>query len=88
VAHLNPSFQICTILFSYYIRQEHFRVAEFLPARNCLQEDLKRSEDDFDFLRRSYLQPDMAVDRTIYPESMEEEFTTPAEKQEEFQEAA
>ena len=65
--------QIITFLFSYYIRQEHFRVAEFLPVRDCLQQDAQRTGSDLDFLKESYLQPELAAERKIWPESLDEE---------------
>jgi hypothetical protein len=61
-----------TILFSFYIHQMHFRVAEFLPTREALKEDLKRSSsagpgDDLhlDFLRGAYTQPELAAEKHV-----------------------
>lgn len=42
-------------------------MAEFLPTRNCLQEDLRRSTEELEFLKGSYLQPELAVDRKAWP---------------------
>jgi hypothetical protein len=56
--------QIITILFSWYIRQMHFQVAEFLPSREGLKEDLRHAaeddrEPDWSFLRGAYIQPEL-----------------------------
>ena len=67
-----------TILFSIYIRQQHFHVAEFLPTRLALQQDLQRTPEEFEFLRGSYLQPELKADRDCWPDSFGEE--SPYEK--------
>jgi hypothetical protein len=63
-----------TILFSFYIRQVHFRVAEFLPTREALKEDLRRSSstgagpgvgDDLHFLRGAYTQPVLTAEKQV-----------------------
>ena len=80
--NVSPLFQICTILFSYYIRQEHFHVADFLPIRNCLKQDTQRTQEELDFLKGSYLQPEMSADRRVWPESLsttENDLKTPSE---------
>mmetsp|Transcript_8398 Transcript_8398/g.18073 ORF Transcript_8398/g.18073 Transcript_8398/m.18073 type:complete len:85 (+) Transcript_8398:144-398(+) len=59
-----------TVLFNLYIRQTHFRVAKYLPARDCLKADLDRDPDfDFDFLRGAYLQPQLKAERELRPNS-------------------
>jgi len=58
---------IITGLFNVYIRQQHFRTAEFLPTRNCLREDMRRSDHDLGFLKRAYLQPELSVDGRVWP---------------------
>ena len=63
-------FQIITILFSYYLRQEHFHTAEFLPIRSCLRTDSKAL--DLDFLKGSYLQPELKADRLVWPDPLSE----------------
>ena len=68
-----PPLQIATVLFSYYIRQEHFRVAEFLPIRNCLQQDTRRTPSDLEFLKEAYLQPELSAERRVWPESLTDE---------------
>jgi hypothetical protein len=59
-----------TGLFSAYIRQEHFRVASFLPLRHCSDVDHERSStEDFDGLfRDAYLQPELQT-RVLHPET-------------------
>lgn len=76
--------QICTILFSYYIRQEHFRVAQFLPTRNCLQEDARQrlSESFLVSLKDAYLQPELKAEPNIGPE--DDELEDPSDIVEKF----
>ena len=62
-----------TILFSYYIRQEHFHVAEFLPTRTALQQDVRRPLEKLEFLKDSYLQPELKVDRDVWPDMLSDE---------------
>lgn len=51
---------IATILFYMYVNQQHFRVANYLPSRLSLRQDLMNHRElDFDFLRDAYLQPEM-----------------------------
>lgn len=59
-----------TGLFSAYIRQEHFRVASFLPLRHCSDVDHERSStEDFDALfRDAYVQPELQT-RVLHPET-------------------
>ena len=85
--HLWQFFQIISILFSGYIRQEHFHTAEFLPIRSCLRTDSK--DLDLDFLEGSYLQPELKADRQVWPDSMSdadkkalEEFESQSEEKE------
>jgi hypothetical protein len=62
-----------TILFSIYIRQQHFHVAEYLPSRSAMQQDLKRSPDELKFLVGSYLQPELKADRDVWPDTFGDE---------------
>ena len=60
-----------TGLFSAYIRQEHFRVAGFLPLRHGsdVDHDRSTSTEDFDALfRDAYLQPELQT-RVLHPET-------------------
>ena len=56
---------IVTILFSYYVRQKHFAMAENLPARDCMTADMRYtnydgySDEDFDFMYNEYVQPEL-----------------------------
>jgi hypothetical protein len=61
---------VLTGLFSAYIRQEHFRVASFLPLRHCSNVDHERSStEDFDALfGDAYLQPELQT-RVLHPET-------------------
>lgn len=40
-------------------------MAEFLPTRNCIREDLRREEMDMSFLVGAYLQPELAAPRRV-----------------------
>ena len=72
-AMMFPLFVI-TILFSAYIRQKHFAMAENLPARDCLTTDMKYTDEegnpneDFEFLRKEYVQPELR-DKQLMPEN-------------------
>jgi hypothetical protein len=69
--------QVVTSLFSWYIRQVHFRVAEFLPTHECLKEDSKRlrrhevnnngglAGAGLEFLHGAYKQPELAAEKEV-----------------------
>lgn len=60
---------IITVLFNFYIRQVHFRVAGYLPTRECLKEDLKRDDNfDFSFVHDAYIQPALAAKTHVQPD--------------------
>jgi hypothetical protein len=62
---------VITILFSVYINQQHFRMTEHLPARDCLTIDLRNNaegEMDYEFLRDTFIQPELR-DRELLPEN-------------------
>ncbi|KAL7556780.1 hypothetical protein ACA910_005222 [Epithemia clementina (nom. ined.)] len=60
---------VITVLFNFYIRQQHFRVASYLPTRECLKEDLQRDQNfDFSFVQGAYLQPALAAKTDVQPE--------------------
>jgi hypothetical protein len=72
-----------TGLFSAYIRQEHFRVAGFLPLRHCSDVDHERSSTvDFDALfKDAYLQPELQT-RVLHPETCHEQSPVEADADE------
>ena len=62
-----------TILFNAYIRQQHFRVAEHLPSRECMKADLQCGPDfDLSFTTKAYLQEELR-DKKLYPENLSTE---------------
>ena len=61
---------VITVLFNAYIRQQHFRTAEFLPSRECLKEDLRNGPDfDLTFTKGAYLQGEMRY-KLKFPENL------------------
>lgn len=54
---------IITVLFVVYLGQQHFKIAKFLSARQCMDADLKNKTGsrpmDMDFMRHKYMQPEM-----------------------------
>uniref|UniRef100_A0A7S2Y2R3 CSC1/OSCA1-like 7TM region domain-containing protein n=2 Tax=Entomoneis paludosa TaxID=265537 RepID=A0A7S2Y2R3_9STRA len=59
-----------TILFNMYIKQMHFRVAQFLPTHEGLTEDLHLNEDfDYSFLEGAYIQPALAAEPRLAPDA-------------------
>jgi hypothetical protein len=59
---------IITILFNGYVRQQHFRVTEFLPSRICLKTDLLNGPNfDLSFLKDAYLQDELQT-KVVIPE--------------------
>lgn len=62
-----------TILFNAYVRQQHFRVAEYLPSRECVKADLSNGPDfDFSFTRNAYLQEELK-EKVAFPGNVSEE---------------
>lgn len=62
---------IVTILFNFYIRQEHIRVTANLPNMECHEMDMKNNRDgpmDFSFVKGEYLQPAMQV-KEAFPDN-------------------
>lgn len=60
---------IVTVLFVFYIKQEHFRVTEFVPSTICKEEDIKNHGSlDMSLLSDKYLQPSLQV-KYEYPET-------------------
>jgi hypothetical protein len=61
---------VVTVLFNAYIRQQHFRVAEHLPSRECLQKDVQNGQDfDLSFTTNAYLQPELR-EKIKHPEDL------------------
>jgi hypothetical protein len=63
---------VVTLLFSAYIRQQHFLVASRLSSRAALQKDLKnheRSRLDLSFVRGKYVQPALQSKEDTFPEN-------------------
>ena len=50
---------VVTILFSMYLRKQHYHVARFLPMEDSGTKDAENKEDGMglDFLKDAYLQP-------------------------------
>jgi hypothetical protein len=67
---------IATALFSFYIRQEHFHIAQYLPTRLSLRKDSRNSNIDIDyaFVQEAYLQPELR-ERVFLPELSNERIT-------------
>lgn len=64
---MTPLF-VCTVLFWYYVRQEHFQLAELLSVKECNKADLKHADEgvDWNFLRGKYVQPELQ-ERIVLP---------------------
>lgn len=61
---------VITVLFNAYIRQEHFRVAQYLPTRKSYQADRANGQDpDLSFLDKAYLQEGLR-EKYVLPENM------------------
>lgn len=64
---------VITVLFNAYIREEHFRVAEYLPSRESMKADLDNGvAPDLSFLKGAYLQEELR-DTFSLPENLEPE---------------
>jgi hypothetical protein len=51
---------VLTVLFSYYVHQEHFRLAMLLSVKECVKTDAQHEGGiDLGFLRVKYLQPEL-----------------------------
>ena len=60
---------IATVLFNKYVREEHFRVCEVLPSKDCLKADLQYAELDLSFLKHAYLQEELR-DKEAFPDDI------------------
>jgi hypothetical protein len=66
---------VITILFNAYLRQQHFRVAEYLPSRECVKADLHNGPDfDLSFTKDAYLQEELR-EKVKYPENLTDDTT-------------
>lgn len=63
---------IFTILFNAHLRQEHFRVAEYLPTKECLKVDI-RNGDDFAvaLVKGAYLQKELR-EKELFPDNVDD----------------
>jgi hypothetical protein len=61
---------IATMLFAYFIKQEHFKLAMILSAKECATADIANAEEhvDWSFLRAKYVQPELR-ERRVTPEN-------------------
>ena len=61
-----------TILFNAHLRQEHFRVAEYLPTKECLKVDI-RNGDDFAvaLVKGAYLQKELR-EKELFPDNVDD----------------
>lgn len=51
---------IINFLFNEYIRQQHYRVAMYLPSRQCIKTDVQNGSDfDLSFVRDAYVQDEL-----------------------------
>lgn len=60
-----------TFWFRFYIGQQHLKVTERLPSRDCLSADLKNKVyggQDFSFIKGGYIQPELK-DKEVFPEN-------------------
>lgn len=63
---------ICTFVFVLYIKQQHFRIAEFVPSTICKATDtVIKGDFDITFLQNQYLQPSLK-EKTMFPENFPE----------------
>ncbi|GAX10876.1 hypothetical protein FisN_31Hh085 [Fistulifera solaris] len=63
---------ICTILFNAYLQQQHFRVAEYLPTKECLKVDIQNGDNFADSLvKGAYLQKELS-DKEVFPEDVDD----------------
>ena len=63
---------IITVIFQYYIGQEHWHTAARLPSQNCLRCDLRNERKSLDDIASQYLQPELR-DEHILPEGVASE---------------
>lgn len=59
---------VLTMLFTYSIKREHFKLAMILSAKECAIADIANAEEqvDWNFLRGKYVQPELQ-ERRVTP---------------------
>lgn len=69
---------IATVLFNAYIQQDHFRVAEYLPAHECNNADMQNGINfDLSSMEDAYVQPECRL-KQVLPETEDPEQELPA----------
>jgi hypothetical protein len=59
---------IANFLFNEYIRQQHYRVATYLPSRQCMKTDVQNGPDfDLNFVKDAYIQEELLT-KLKFPE--------------------
>ena len=71
---LSTALIVITILFSSYVRQQHFRCTEVLPLNKCVEVDRKRQDErrNFDFVRGEYIQEELR-EKQAFPDDLSQE---------------
>jgi calcium permeable stress-gated cation channel len=67
---MGPLFAI-TILFILFINDQHAKVSEFLPTRDCILKDSENMENpnfNMNFVKNAYLQPSLRNSEPIEPD--------------------
>jgi hypothetical protein len=61
---------IATMLFTYFIKQEHFKLAMILSAKECVNADISNLDAsvDWSIFRGQYVQPELR-ERQVAPEN-------------------
>jgi hypothetical protein len=59
---------VCTFLFASYLKQQHFKVTEYVPSTVCVAVDRKNQNMDLDFLKGQYKQSAL-TETIVYPEN-------------------
>eukprot|EP00541_Cyclophora_tenuis_P019618 CAMPEP_0116554450 /NCGR_PEP_ID=MMETSP0397-20121206/7600_1 /TAXON_ID=216820 /ORGANISM="Cyclophora tenuis, Strain ECT3854" /LENGTH=155 /DNA_ID=CAMNT_0004079615 /DNA_START=167 /DNA_END=631 /DNA_ORIENTATION=+ len=62
-----------TFLFNLYLRQEHYKIANFLTSEDCMSQDIEDEEDESDIgdetdFQDQYLQPELRH-KVLFPEN-------------------
>mmetsp|Transcript_1346 Transcript_1346/g.2434 ORF Transcript_1346/g.2434 Transcript_1346/m.2434 type:complete len:887 (+) Transcript_1346:264-2924(+) len=63
---------VCTFLFASYLKQQHFKVTEFVPSTVCAVMDRKNRNMDLDFLKGEYKQSAL-TEKIAYPDNFTKE---------------